>query len=563
MSTTLYKNARIFTASPDKSTAWAQAMVVEGATIVFVGSSAEAEAAAGARAKVVDLQSRLVVPGFVDSHTHLLMTGEALGKVELTSARSLREIQERLAEALAANTQAPRLLGRGWLFDSVPGGSPTAAMLDEVAGDVPVYLDSNDLHSCWINTAALAALGITRDTPDPIGGRIVRDEYGDATGLLLETAAQQFVWGHLAEVTSDTQRDAALDRAFDAYLAAGVTGAVDMAFDEVSLAAVLRAVKRHDGELPVRLAAHWFIENTGDDAANIAQVQRAAELAGRELGANFTVVGVKFISDGVIDACTAAMHEPYADGSNEGPIWPLERLAPAVAAADAAGLQVAIHAIGDAASTVALDAIEHAMGANGPLPRRHRIEHLEYAAPGTAERMAALGVTASMQPVHTDSAVRANWDAMLGDARTDRGFAWREYEDAGALLAFSTDAPTAPYAALPNLYVATTRASAMDGTFGPVEPELAVSLANAITHATHDSARSVGDGDTHGRLAPGYAADFAVLDADPFTEGNQALLTASVLLTVAGGRIVHEAPTMTPAGWADGHDPRTTANATP
>ena len=369
----------------------------------------------------------------------------------------------------------------------------------------------------------------------------MRDENGDATGLLLETAAQQFVWPHLASVTSDAERDAGLDRVFEAYLAAGVTGAVDMAFDEIGLATVERALQRHGGRLPMRLAAHWFVSNTGDEAENIAQVRRAAELAARDFGPGFRVVGVKFVSDGVIDACTAAMHEPYFDGSNEGPIWPLEQLKPVLAAADAAGLQVAVHAIGDAASTIALDAIEHAINLNGPRERRHRIEHLEYAAPGTAERMAKLGVTASMQPVHTDSAVRENWDAMLGDERTERGFAWPEYEAAGALLAFSSDAPTAPHAALPNLYVATTRRSALDPARGAVEPDLALPLASALIHATRDSAESVGDGATHGRLAAGYAADFVVIDADPFTEGNDVLLTARVLRTVVAGQDAYDA----------------------
>ncbi|MGL3807457.1 amidohydrolase [Paeniglutamicibacter sp. R2-26] len=536
MNTTLYTNARIFTADTDPDSAWAEALVVEHGTIAFAGTAAKARAVAGPGAAEVDLEGRLVVPGFVDSHTHLLMTGEALAKVELTSARTLGEIQSRLSAAKAEDPAAARVLGRGWLFDSVPEGRPTAAMLDAAVPDVPVYLDNNDYHSCWVNSAALAELGITRETPDPIGGRIVRDEGGEATGLLLETAAQQFVWPHLASVTSDDERDAGLERVFEAYLAAGVTGAVDMAFDELGLATVERALRRHGGRLPMRLAAHWFVANTGDEAANLAQVGRATELAATDFGPDFRVVGVKFVSDGVIDACTAAMHEPYVDGSNEGPIWPLEQLKPVLAAADAAGLQAAVHAIGDAASGIALDAIEHAMETNGPRTRRHRIEHLEYAAPGTAERMARLGVTASMQPVHTDSAVRGNWDAMLGDERTERGFAWPEYEAAGALLAFSSDAPTAPYAALPNLYVATTRRSALDPELGAVEPELALPLASALIHATRDSAHSVGDGATHGRLAAGYAADFAVLDENPFEEGNEVLLSARVLRTVVAGR---------------------------
>ena len=245
---------------------------------------------------------------------------------------------------------------------------------------------------------------------------------------------------------------------------------------------------------------------------------------------------MKLILDGVIDACTAAMGAPYADGSNAEPIWPLHDLAPVVAAADAAGLQIAMHAIGDAASDAALTAIERAIDANGDLPRRHRLEHLEYAAPGTAERMARLGVTASLQPVHADPAIFANWAAMLGDERVERAFPWPEYERAGALVAFSTDAPTAPYDALANMYVAATRASALDPSVPAVHPQYALPLADAIGHATRDAAASVGDADWRGRLAPGFAADLVVIDADPFIEDAACLLTARPVMTMVAGR---------------------------
>src|SRR5690606_11213859 len=161
---------------------------------------------------------------------------------------------------------------------------------------------------------------------------------------------------------------------------------------------------------------------------------------------------------------TAAMLEPYANGTNADPIWEYDALAPVVAAADAAGLQVALHAIGDRAVRVALDALAHAVEVNGPRPRRHRIEHLEYVDPADVPRLARLGVMASMQPVHADPAVQENWRAMLGDHRIDRGFAWPEFLDAGARLALGTDTPTAPYEPLRNMYVAATRRSAIDPT---------------------------------------------------------------------------------------------------
>ncbi|MGN6427010.1 MAG: amidohydrolase [Leifsonia sp.] len=535
--TTLYCNARVFTADADPAAAWADAVAVTGERISWVGGAADAPAAE----RVVDLDGRLVLPGFTDAHTHLLMMGAALGQVYLTGARDLEGIQALLREARAADPDAVVLRGRGWLFDAVPGGAPTAAMIDEAVADIPVYLDANDYHSCWLNTAALAELGITRDTPDPIGGEIVRDADGEPTGLLLETAATRYAWAQRDAATTDADRDAEVERTLAAYAAAGVTGAVDMAMDEYGLAALRRAQERRGGELPIRIAAHWLVNNTGDDAQNLAQVAEAARIAAEPATPWLRVVGIKLILDGVIDACTAAMRLPYADGSNADPIWPLERLTPVVIAADAAGLQIAQHAIGDYASEIALDALERAVAENGERPRRHRIEHLEYAAPGTAERMARLGVTASMQPVHSDPAIFDNWVQMLGDDRVDRAFPWPEYEDAGALIAFSTDSPTAPHAALANMYVAATRASALVPSVAAVQPQYALPLERAIAHATRDAAASVGDGGWRGRIAPGHAADLVVLDTDVFAEGPSSLLRAGVVRTIVAGRTVYRA----------------------
>jgi predicted amidohydrolase YtcJ len=534
MSRIHYRAGRIFTAGEP---AWAESVVTEGGRIAFVGDEADASAAAGPDAETVELGGRLVIPGVVDAHTHLIMMGEALGKVALTDARTLPEIQDRLRAARAATPTATRILGRGWLFDSVPGGAPTAAMLDEAVPDVPVFLDANDYHSVWMNAAGLAELGITRDTPDPIGGRIGRDANGDPDGMLYETAATQHAWAHLAETTTDADRDAAVERTIEAYLASGVTAVVDMAFDELGLAAFARAAERRGGTLPLRVIAHWFVGNTGDEAENLAQVGRALELAAVPETERpwLKIAGIKLVLDGVIDACTAAMRHPYANGSNAGPIWPAADLNPVVVAADAAGLQIAMHAIGDLASELALDAVEQAIAVNGEHPHRHRIEHLEYAAEGTAERMARLGITASMQPVHADPAIRANWAAMLGDERAERGFAWPEYREAGALLAFSTDAPTAPHEALPNLFIAATRRSALDPSLPALQPEFAVPLADALTHATRDAAAASYEEDERGRIAPGLAADLVVIDTDPFADGPATLLTARVARTVVAG----------------------------
>ncbi|MCC3297524.1 amidohydrolase [Arthrobacter caoxuetaonis] len=554
---TLYTNGIVFTATGPHAAGLhneadavepptVEAFVVENGRFLFAGDTAPAAQAAGDGATTVDLGGAFVLPGIIDAHTHLLMTGQALGKVQLRDAETLADLQERLRQAVRDNPALPRVLGSGWLHSALGGAEPTRDLLDAAVPDRPVYLDSNDLHSVWVNSAALAELGIDGSTPDPLGGRIGRGSSGTADGMLYETAAVQIVWPALANAARDEDRDAWLEAAFAHYAAAGVTGAVDMAVGDDDVAAFTRALVRHGGTLPLRVKGHWLIHRRDSTEENLAQVARAQELAA-ELAANGTAAwlqlcGIKVIVDGVIDSCTAAMKEPYADGSTSGPIWDREALFPVVAAADAAGLQVALHAIGDEASDIALDALEHAVRVNGPADtRRHRIEHLETVTEANVQRLADLGVVASVQPVHADPAIQDNWRAMLGDDRTERAYPWTEFSEAGAVLAISTDAPTAPYQALPNLYVAATRKSAMDPELVANLPRYAMDLADALCHATRDAAYSCRAEASLGQIRPGHMADFTVLAADPLAGPAEDLLANSVLLTVTGGRTVFSA----------------------
>jgi predicted amidohydrolase YtcJ len=533
--TSVYRGAAVVTGLDSPP---AQALAVRGDRLLHVGTEAEALALAGASAEVVDLDGGLVLPGFVDAHTHVLMTGDALTRAHLRDAHDLGEVQRRVREWAEAHPEAPRVLGQGWLFSAVPGGRPTREMLDAVCPDRPVYLDANDYHSVWMNSRALAEVGIRRETPDPVGGAIARDPVtGEPTGHVDETAMQELVWPFLASSRTDADRDQHLDAALSAYAAAGITGVVDMAVDEHGLATMARA---HDaGRLPVRIVGHWFMERAGDTTDHLAQVATAARLAQAHRSPWFRMTGVKFVVDGVIDGCTAALKAPYSNGALPEPIWDLDTLAPAVAAADAAGLQIAIHAIGDQAIGIALDALELAVERNGARPRRHRIEHLEYTDAADVPRLARLGVTASMQPVHADPAVQENWRAMLGDARVERGYPWAEFTDSGARLAFGTDAPTAPHFPLSNLYIAATRRSALDPSLPPNVPRFALTLDDALRHATYDAAWSCCAEDERGLLTGGRLADFTVIDRDPFTEGVDALLEARVLRTVTGGIVTH------------------------
>jgi len=410
-----------------------------------------------------------------------------------------------------------------------------------VVPDRPVMLDANDYHSAWVNTAALLQLGITADSPDPVGGRIDRDPVtGQATGFLEENAAGVYAWDHLERTSTDQSRLEQLRAAIGAANAAGLTGVIDMAMRETDLAAMASA--QEHGWLDLRVVGHWVMDRDGRPEDHLERIAHVAELARRAPTARLRVGGIKLWVDGVIDGCTAAVREPYANGALPEPQWDAAALDPVVAAADAAGLQVAMHAIGDDAVRLALDAVEKAQQANGRAPGelRHRIEHIEYATTAEISRFAELGVTASMQPVHADPAIAENWYAMLGEPRAGFGFRWSDLVAAGARLAFGTDAPTAPFQPLPNLFIAATRRSALDPELGPGRGADQVrSLHEAFAHASADAAWSCFEEDSRGRLAPGLLADLVVIRPDVFDGPPDALLTAEVDRTIVGGREVH------------------------
>lgn len=530
-----YRGGAVFTSD---TRPWAESIVVEDGRIAYVGDTVTADALPVD--EVVELDGAVVLPGIVDAHTHLVSLGESLTQVDLHDAADVAEIQSRLVTAAAALPDGARLIGRSWLFSALGGRAPHRDLIDAVVSDRPVYLHANDVHSAWLNSAALAELGIDDDTPDPLGGRIERDAEGVATGWLLENAALGLMLERLEALVSDAERERALRAAFDTYREAGVTAAVEMALREADLRALAAALADGDGTLPIRVAAHWAVNRTGTTEGDLAAVARAVELADEYPGPWLRITGIKLFVDGVIDSCTAAMRAPFANGSQPEALWDLPSLSAVVTAADAAGLQVAMHAIGDAASALALDALEAAVAANGPREdRRHRIEHLETVDAATPARLARLGVVASVQPVHSDPAIQENWRAMLGDARVERAYPWGEFADAGATLALGTDAPTAPYDPLPNLYIAATRRSAMDGDLPPNLAGNAMAIADAVRRATRDAAyASRWDGEL-GVLRQGAAADFIVIDVDPFRDGAEVLLDATVRLTVLAGEVVH------------------------
>ncbi|WOX25834.1 amidohydrolase [Streptomyces solicathayae] len=532
----LYRHARIFTSAPRP---WADALVVVGDRLAYVGDEATAARVAGPDALIHDLDGATVLPGFVDGHAHVVGTGEAAAQVNLWGANTVEEIQRRIRTWAEQNPDAPRVPATGWKHGDIPGGTPDRGMLDAVVADRPVYAQAYDFHSIWLNSAALAEAGIDDTTASPPGGTVHRDERGAATGLVDETAMHQLVWPVLDRFATDSDRDEALATVLTAYAESGIVGSTDMALGEDDYAAMRRADAA--GTLTTRIAGFWRVQPTGDETGNLAQVARAVELATHASTPYLRVTGIKVMVDGTVDGCTASLGEPYTNGTKADPIWSLAELAPVVAAADAAGLQVAMHAIGDEATRVAIGAVEQAVALNGPKERRHRIEHLEVVDAADIDRLAALGITASMQPVHADPAIQENWRRVLGDERADRGFPWPEMTDAGATLVLGTDSPTSPHAPLPNMFIAATRRSALDPSLPANIPHYALPLADAIVHATRDAAWASRSEHLHGRLAEGLYADFIVLDRDIFARPVEELLETRVLRTVVGGRVVHPA----------------------
>lgn len=542
-SLTHYCGGRIFTA--DDAQPWTESLLVHDGAIRFAGSVAAADQLAAhhpGTTRVIKLNGALVTPGFIEAHSHLVNLGRSLSQVDLLDAQDLTEMQRRIAEAAAAKPGAPRVLGRSWLLEPLAGAQPDRSMIDAVVTDRPVYLVSNDLHSGWVNTAALRELGIDRNTPDPEGGTIVRDAAGDATGLLLETAALVLMRGGIEQLEDDTVRDDALLRALESYRAAGTTAVADLGLRRAEFEALERAWE--GGALPIPVAGYLRVETSADPETLQQQLQDAIRIRDRvaarasERGDTdplLRIAGIKVWIDGVIDSGTAAMSAPFADGAHPDPLWSRALLEPIVIAADAAGLQVAMHAIGDAAVDLALDMIESARrtnGADGPL---HRIEHLEYVDRRAAERIAQSGTVASVQPVHSDPAVQGAWRSQLGDERVERGYPWAEFAAAGARIALGTDAPTAPYAPLPNLFIAVTRRSPHRPELPANHPELHLDLERALLAATRGAAEACGWGSTRGVLAAGRRADFAVLDIDPFADGAEVLRNAGPRLTVVAG----------------------------
>ncbi|KAK0630257.1 hypothetical protein B0T17DRAFT_615937 [Bombardia bombarda] len=527
---TLFTNGKIFVAGsiPTNTTspglhrllAFADSILIRGSHIEEIGlnsnddapSSPIAAARADPRTVVHDLGGKTVLPGFVDGHMHLMLLGQALNKLDLGRCKSLADIQAIIRDYATTNPDAPRILCRGWMHSMTPG-RVTASDLDGLdALDRPILIDTKDLHSTWCNTAGIKELGADSWLDVP-GGTIERDADGRLTGVFSEAANITYVWPYLASVASMAERTTAIRSAVEAYHEAGYTGLIDMAMDQGAWDA-LQAL-RAEGPIPMRIAAYWLVKPSKSTAEDVAQVDRAIELAGQHNAAttpDCRIVGIKVICDGIIDACTAGLSEPYAhNGHVEVPLWTAEQLEPVVRRANEAGLQVALHAIGDETIKTVVDVLSvHASAA-----RRPRVEHIELASEKDAARLGQAGITASIQPVHADPAILRAWPKLLGEHRCGRAFAYREFADGGSTLALGSDAPTAPHTPLGNVYVGTTRKSYREPEMqAAVNPHFALGLCEAVVAGTEGAAYSCFDDHRIGRLEKGHKADFLVVDME-------------------------------------------------
>lgn len=536
MGTKILTNGRFFAATNDQlQLESGGALILKDGLISHVGK-ADDEAISSARdsgAVEIDLKDRVVTPGFMDGHVHLMGFGLSLDKPDLLRCKNLNEIRSVISEYAKANPTKPRLVCRSWLQNST-GGKALASMLDDL-DPRPIFIEAFDFHSLWCNSAALKELKV-QDMKDPPGGSIERDETGKASGLLLENAFHAIAMPYLNQSLTDSDRQSALGNALAAYRAAGYTGLIDMAMDKEQWEA-LKTFKATKG-LPLHVAAYWMVTYSDKPEEVEASLQEAIEMHKKyppSADPSFCITGIKLISDGVVDSCTAALSEPYIGKQDPTePIWPGDVLKKVVAQADAAGLQCAVHAIGDRAISQALDAYE----AIGTPEKRHRIEHLELSSERDAKRLGELGIIASIQPVHSDPVLLRGWPELIGHHRCQRQFAYKQFVDGGARIALGTDVPTAPHPALPNLYHATTRRSVMEPESEErTTPHFALSIVSALTAATEGAAYSRYAETFTGSLRPGMSADLAVIDTDLKP---QELLKAKVISTFYKGRSVFE-----------------------
>ena len=522
---------------PGGGASTSEAVAVRGNRILAVGTSAEIETHRGDATTVVDAKGGTVLAGFNDAHVHFLSGGESLDRVNLFDAETVGDAQRVIREFVTSGPERPWVLGRGWLYGTFPGGLPTRQQLDEAVSDRPALMECYDGHTVWVNSNALALAGITRDTPDPPNGLIVRDAQGEPTGVLKESA-QRLVNEILPQPTHEEKLEL-IKKAIRRAQSLGVTSVQNAGMDPDEFELYAELERR--GELGVRMyaalsAPPGFSE---EDAARYEEVLK------KHPGTPLLKTGaIKMFADGVIESHTAAMLEPYANQDTTGiPNYTVEDMNRIVSMMDGKGWQIFIHAIGDRGIRMALDAYEHAAEANAAPARgrRHRIEHIEAVSGADIPRFARLEVIASMQPLHANPIqnVLEVWAVNLGPERASRAWAWKSIQDGGGRLAFGTDWPVVDLDPRPGIHTALTRRTLDGKPEGGFVPEQRLTLEDVLDTWTAGSAYASFEDERKGTLTPGMLADIVVLSTDLFAAPIEKVKDFQVETTVLDGRVVY------------------------
>jgi predicted amidohydrolase YtcJ len=523
-------NATIWTV--DKAHPQAEAVAVLGERIIAVGTSAEVDAWHGPQTKVFDAHGKLLLPGFNDSHVHFVDGGDHLSQVQLKDAASPREFADRIAQRARTTPKGEWVTGGDWDEQKwSPAELPTKDLIDAATPDTPVWVNRYDGHESLANSVTLKLANITAKTQDPAGGQIVRDAQGNPTGVLRDSA--QDLVTKVMPVMTHAHRMRAIKQAMDHAASMGVTSVQDMnpLYEDVRAYAELQ----EKNQLTLRIYAAPM-ETDWKDQAKVG-IRHAFGTPMLRLGA------VKGYADGSLGSETAYFFDAYTDDSKShgllsDEMHPVSAMAARLKAADAAGLQLCVHAIGDKAISTVLDIFEQIEKANGKRDRRWRIEHSQHMAAKDFARYARLGVIASVQPYHAIDDGR--WaEKRIGPDRIKRTYAFRTFMDNGVRLAFGTDWSVAPLSPMWSVYAATTRAT-LDGK-NPEGwiPEQKLKVAEAVEAYTMGSAYAEFQDKEKGSITLGKLADFVVLSDDIFKIPLSSIKNVKVEATFLGGKLVY------------------------
>lgn len=529
----------------------AEAVAVRDGRIAAVGTREEATAAAGRGAVVVDLEGGTLLPGFQDAHVHPLEGGMALERCDLTMVHALDDYLKAARAWADAHPAAPWVVGGGWYRDAFPDNRPHRRELDRVVGERPAYFNGHDGHTAWVNSAALRAAGIDRDTPDPANGVIERDPDGEPTGVLVEDAAA--LVSPLLPRPSDAELRKGMLTAQAHLHSRGITAWQDaIVGDFLGMPDPFDTYRTLESEglltARVRGALWWEIDRGLEQLPGLVERRRQTE------GGRFHAGTVKIMQDGICENCTGAMLAPYLDHAGAPTrgtgmsFIPPDQLAEITTALDAQGFQVHFHGVGDRAVRECLDALAAARTANGANDLRHQIAHLDVVDPQDVPRFAQLGVVANLQPLwaRRDLEIEETKLPLLGAAREQHHFPFGSLVAAGAEIAMGSDWPVTSPDPLWGLHTAIHRTAPARDPHGndrarteALVPEQRIAPDVALRGYTLGSARANHLEDGTGRIRPGALADLVVVDGD-LTDPS-AFETARVRSTWVDGVAVHDA----------------------